>query len=176
MCNIFRCSCIRQYFITRFGLNGHLQVYRLLYFRTLLLTVMRFSFSCYFGYVGFTWFFFCNVWCIVLELFNGIYLRSVVIMKGNEKFNFSSPRITTRTTVPHSLEKTILTIISYSLRNSLRSFSHSVRKQWESMFFLPTQNHVKKPINSSVWPQTSQTNNNTAHTYFNYLLQNGYYT
>jgi hypothetical protein len=44
MCNVVRCSCIRHYFITRFGLNGHLQVYSLLYFRTVLLTVMRVSF------------------------------------------------------------------------------------------------------------------------------------
>jgi hypothetical protein len=41
MCNIVRCSFTRHYFTTCVGLNGHLQVYRLLYFRTLLLTVMQ---------------------------------------------------------------------------------------------------------------------------------------
>jgi hypothetical protein len=46
MCNIIRCSFIRHYFTTFFGLNGHLQVQSLLYFRTLLLTVMQFYFSC----------------------------------------------------------------------------------------------------------------------------------
>jgi glucan phosphoethanolaminetransferase (alkaline phosphatase superfamily) len=41
VCNVARCSFNIQYFITCFGLNGHLQVYRLLYCRTLMLTVMR---------------------------------------------------------------------------------------------------------------------------------------
>jgi hypothetical protein len=40
MCNAVRCSFIKHYFTTCFGLNGHLQVYSLLYFRTLLLTVI----------------------------------------------------------------------------------------------------------------------------------------
>jgi hypothetical protein len=57
MCNVARCSFIRHYFTTCFSLNGHLQVYRLLYFRTLLLTVMQFCFSvviasCYFWLCG----------------------------------------------------------------------------------------------------------------------------
>jgi hypothetical protein len=43
-CNVVRCSFIRHYFTTCFGLTGHLQVYRLLWLRVLLLTVMRFSF------------------------------------------------------------------------------------------------------------------------------------
>jgi hypothetical protein len=41
MCNIVHCSFIRNYFTTCVSLNGYLQVYRLLYFRTLLLTVMQ---------------------------------------------------------------------------------------------------------------------------------------
>jgi hypothetical protein len=45
-CNVVRCSFIRQYFTTCFGLNVHLQVYSLLYFRTLLLIVEQFSFAC----------------------------------------------------------------------------------------------------------------------------------
>jgi hypothetical protein len=50
MCNVFRCSFIINYFTTCFGLNGHLQAYRLLHFRTLLLTAMRFSLSCCYSY------------------------------------------------------------------------------------------------------------------------------
>jgi hypothetical protein len=46
MRNGVRCSFIRHYFTTCFGLNGHLQVYRLSYFRTVPLNVMRCSFSC----------------------------------------------------------------------------------------------------------------------------------
>jgi hypothetical protein len=58
--NVVSCSFITHYYATYFGLNGHLQVYTLLYFRIVLLTVIRFSFSCYSGYVGYMWFFFSN--------------------------------------------------------------------------------------------------------------------
>jgi hypothetical protein len=53
LCNVYPCSLIRHYFTTCFDLNGHLQVYRLLYFRILLLTVMWFSFYCYFWLCGY---------------------------------------------------------------------------------------------------------------------------
>jgi hypothetical protein len=52
MCNVVHCSFIIHYFTTCSGLNDNLQMYRLLYFRTLLLTVMQFSFSCCFSLSG----------------------------------------------------------------------------------------------------------------------------
>jgi hypothetical protein len=80
MCNTVCCSFIRHYFTTCFRLNGYLQLERLFYFRTLLLTLVRFSFSCcysliIFGYVGCMWLFFYNVWCTMLELYIYIYIQ-----------------------------------------------------------------------------------------------------
>jgi hypothetical protein len=68
LCNVARCSFIRHDFITCFGLNVHLQAYILLYFRTLCSQKCGFPSpvviaSCYFGYVGSTSLFFCNVRC-----------------------------------------------------------------------------------------------------------------
>jgi hypothetical protein len=64
MCNVVRCSFVRPYFTACFGPNGHLQVYSLLYFRTLMLTVMRVSFSCCYRLLLF--------WLCGLNVFNKI--------------------------------------------------------------------------------------------------------
>jgi hypothetical protein len=67
MFNDVRCSLIRHYFTTFFGLNVHLQVYRFLYFRTLLLTVMRVSFYCCYCFLLF--------WLCVLRVVSFSFVR-----------------------------------------------------------------------------------------------------
>jgi hypothetical protein len=86
MCNVFRCSFVRHYFTTCFGLNGHLQVYSLLYFRTLLLTVMRFSLvaiaACCFGYVGCTWLFLLLFGLLVVAALSVLAAAGVLLCAG----------------------------------------------------------------------------------------------